>query len=183
MLKPFETVSSEELITNPYWSYHFDRYILPDGKNQGEYHYVHSNGATLVIPVLENGDIVMVEQFRYLNRRISLEFPGGGLRKGMDPVQNALAELHEETGYKAGKIVQIGHYNPYNGVSDEICYVYVAQALTASAAHPEVTEDTRTVIMSVAQIITAIQHGRIWDGMSLAAWALYSHSAIQDKAL
>ncbi|MBK9249900.1 MAG: NUDIX hydrolase [Ignavibacteria bacterium] len=66
----------------------------------GEYHYVHSRGATLIIPQLPDGTFILVRQFRYLLQRESLEFPCGGINpQWAEPLENAHKELLEETGY------------------------------------------------------------------------------------
>ncbi len=172
MIKKYDTLESTLIKRNPYWDYVLDKYVLPDG-NEGEYHYVSSRGATLIIPSLGNNTFAMVRQYRYLNKRYSLEFPGGGIKQGLAPEMNAREELAEETGYLAGELSLIGEYNPYNGVTNEICYIYYANRLTADAANPEPSEEIGIVRLSKSDIVELIKRGEIWDGMTLAAWALF----------
>ncbi|MBM2813519.1 MAG: nudF [Ignavibacteria bacterium] len=172
MLKKLNTLSSELKFTNPYWEYKFDKYELPNGEI-GNYHYINSRGATLVIPVCDDGSIVMLRQFRYLNQMASIEFPGGGIKEGNTPEKNAYEELKEETGFIAGKLKSIGFFNPYNGVTNEICNVYLAEKLTESEAKPEDTEEFEILFLNKQQMIELIKKGEIWDGMTLAAWSLY----------
>lgn len=173
-MNAFERIDSELLKANPYWEYWLDKYRLPNG-SAGDYHYVKSNGSTIVIPKDRDGSIYLVEQFRYLNQKLSIEFPGGGIKKGLTPEQNAAEELKEEIGFTAGKLSFIGIYNPFNGVTDEICYVYLAEDLDYIGASPDISESVKTVKHSKKQLIENIKNNQIWDGMTLAAWCLFNN--------
>lgn len=172
MKKKYDTISSELVRKNPFWDYKLDKYVLPDGSH-GEYHYVNSRGATMIIPVDDNNTFTMVRQYRYLNKRHSVEFPGGGIKQGLTPYMNAKEELAEETGIVPGNMKLIGEYNPYNGVTNEICYIYYATGLTAFQSQPEPSEEIEIVRLTGEQIVQHIKQGEIWDGMTLAAWAIY----------
>ena len=175
MLKSLETISSVVKYSNPYWEYKFDEYKLPNG-NIGEYHYVNSFGSTIVIPRNDNGNYILTRQYRYLNKKYSIEFPGGGLKRGVDPIENALNELKEETGYIAKEIFLIGDYNPFNGVTNEICKVYLATDLLKGSAKPDISEEFEILEINYKEIINKISKGEIWDGMTLSAWVLYYYS-------
>ncbi|MDC1067885.1 NUDIX hydrolase [Candidatus Kapabacteria bacterium] len=171
-MKKFEKISSKVKFKNPWWEYWEDSYNLPNG-NIGEYHYVNTHGSTFIIPINSDGKIIMVEQFRYLNSKLSLEFPGGGLPKGMDPKENALKELKEETGFTCNKINQLGVFNPYNGVTNEICYVFVAEQLQIGEQNLEESEELEIKLYSEQEINKMIASNHIWDGMTMAAWSLF----------
>lgn len=180
MKEKFDTVSSELVRANDYWEYKLDRYVMPSG-NVGEYHYVNSRGATFILPKLENNTFILIRQYRYLNRRYSIEFPGGGQKEGLTPKENALAELREEAGLKPGTIELIGEFNPYNGVSNEICHVFFAEDFEKCEAAPEESEELEIVEMSAEEINRLIKTNEIWDGMTLAAWSLYLNSDFYKK--
>jgi ADP-ribose pyrophosphatase len=148
-----------------------DIFELPTGKRR-EYHYVHSNGSALVIPILADRSILMVNQYRYLLDRESLEFPCGSVKDGATHEQTAWHEMAEETGHSAKQLFQIGEFNPYNGVTDEICRVYVARELQHVGDNPDETEEFELVPVTPAQVDEKIQSGEIWDGMTIAAWAI-----------
>lgn len=80
MNSKYSTISKQTIDINPYWNYVIEEYILPDF-NIGKYYYVESNGSTIIIPKLSNGNFLLTKQFRYLNKKFSLEFPGGGIKK------------------------------------------------------------------------------------------------------
>ena len=83
------------------------------------------------------------------------------------------AELREEAGLEAGHLEEIGQFNPFNGVTDELCRVSVATGLHAVEAAPDATEEFELLLWSEDQVCRAVADGDIWDGMTLAAWSLY----------
>ncbi|MFC2131343.1 NUDIX domain-containing protein [Bacteroidota bacterium] len=176
-MKKYETISSDLKFRNPYWEYKVDRYVLPGG-NIGEYHYVNSRGAGIIIPRLSDNTFVMVRQYRYLNNKVSIEFPGGGVPEGLSAIENAKKELIEEAGLEAGHIKAIGEYNPYNGVTNEICTVFLAEDLQKTEANPDETEEFEILTLSGKEINNKIINKEIWDGMSIAAWAFFHFSRI-----
>lgn len=170
-LTPWKTLSRTVRFRNPWWSYGHDTVELPNGR-EGEYHYVHSFGSACVIPVLPDGSVLLVRQYRYLGGRESLEFPCGAVKEGATHDSTAWHELAEETGYSAKILLEVGNFNPYNGVTDEICKVYIARDLQHVGAAPDDTEEFELVHLPVHEIDRQIRDGEIWDGMSIAAWHL-----------
>ena len=171
MLHPWKTLSTRIKFKNPWWTYKMDRFSLPTGK-EGKYHYVHTNGSSCVVPILPDGRIMMVKQYRYLARRDSIEFPCGAVKDESTHDETASHELTEETGYAAGELTRAGIFNPYNGVTDELCQVYIARKLTHVGAKPDETEEFEFVPMTPEEVETQILDGTIWDGMTIAAWML-----------
>jgi ADP-ribose pyrophosphatase len=170
-LKPWKTLSTSTTYRNPWWTYNLDRFALASGK-EGDYHYVHTNGSSCVVPILPDGRIMMVRQYRYLGRRESIEFPCGAVKDGSTYDETAAHELAEETGYAAGEIAKAGMFNPYNGVTDELCQVYIARQLRHVGANPDETEEFEFVPMTPEEVEARILDGTIWDGMTIAAWML-----------
>jgi ADP-ribose pyrophosphatase len=157
--------------SNPYWDVRQEPYTATNGVHS-TYYWVHTPGSVMVVPMQDDGRIVMVRQFRYLNRQDSLEFPGGGVKPGMDPEEAARAELGEEAGLASADLVRLGQFNPCNGLTDEICTVYLARTLVPTTARPDPTEDLEILVLHPHEITDAIRQGRLWDGMSIAAWML-----------
>lgn len=178
-MKKFKTIRTVSMIKNPWWEYRFDKYSLPNG-DIGDYHYVFTHGSTFVIPVLNDGKILMTKQYRYLNQKFSIEFPGGGLPKGIAPEENAKKELQEETGFVCNKIELLGVFNPYNGVTPEICTVFVASDLKLSDKNLDETEEIENLTLSKEKIASLISNDEIWDGMTLAAWTLFVNKKMRN---
>ncbi len=171
MLKQWKKISSSVVFKNPWWTYKQDSFKIPDGI-EGEYHYVHTNGASMIVPVSGDGKILLVNQFRYLCAKESIEFPCGGVKDGSTYEATAASELEEETGCRSDTIDYAAEFNPYNGVTDEICKVYIARNLSQVTAVPDSTEEFEILHRSIDEVDTMIKENVIWDGMTIAAWAL-----------
>lgn len=171
MLKRWITRSDEEIARNPWWAYRRAEFEVPDGVT-GTYHYVHTPGAAMIVPVLDSGEVLMVRQYRYLGDRESLEFPAGGVKEGHTALQTARLELAEETGFAAARLTRVGAFNPYNGVTDEVCEVFLAEGLREVPARPDPMEAFERVPCTPARLEALIASGAIWDGMTLATWML-----------
>ena len=170
-LTPWQRVCQEFEVKNPWWTYRKDRTILPNGR-PGEYHFVHVRGSSMILPVLPDGRLILVNQYRYLGNRESLEFPCGSVKENSSYEETAIEELSEETGYRSQSLHLAGQFNPYNGVTDELCSVYIARGLTVVPSHHDETEEFEQVRLTPSEISGEIRGGRIWDGMTLAAWML-----------
>lgn len=168
-LKPWKKLGEHTVVENPWWVYKKDDCRLPSGK-MGEYHYVHSQGSALVIPMMSDGRILMVNQYRYLCQKESIEFPCGSVRQGSSHEETARSELREETGYAGDPLSLIAEFNPYNGVTDEMCRVYLARALRYVGGTPDETEEFELMRFLPQEVDSLVVNGTIWDGMSIAAW-------------
>jgi ADP-ribose pyrophosphatase len=170
-LLPWRTIRETVVARNGWWTYRRDEYELPSGQ-KGEYHYVHTNGASLIVPVTDDGALLLVNQYRYLCRRESLEFPCGGVKDGSSYDETAREELREETGHTSDRLLLVGEFNPYNGVTDEICKVFIARNLTFVGGAPDETEQFELVRLKPEEMEARIAGGKIWDGMTIAAWGI-----------
>jgi ADP-ribose pyrophosphatase len=168
-LSKWRKLTQKELFKNPWWIYRQDTFSLPNGE-VGDYFYVHTNGSSIVVPVLGDGRVVMVKQYRYLRDEMSLEFPCGGVKAGSNYLSAAAQELEEESGYTAGVLEQVGEFNPFNGVTNEMCRVYVGRDLKHVGTKPDPTEEFEHFELTPAEIDRRMLSGEIWDGMSIAAW-------------
>jgi ADP-ribose pyrophosphatase len=172
VLTRLRRLATELIHANPWWEYRHDRYTFPNG-SEGDFYYAHTKGAVFVIPQFDDGSLLLLRQFRYLNQRESLEFVGGGMKEGLTHEQAAHEELLEEAGLVANELIPLGWFNPMNGLSDEECYVFLAQGLKQQAARPEASEEFEPVRMATIDIDRLIAAGEIWDGMTLAAYSLF----------
>lgn len=167
--KKWKTIDTSIHTDNGYWEYRIDRFSIDDSIN-GKYHYIHTGGSTMVVPVTDNGSLLLVNQHRYLNKRDSIEFPCGGMEKNLTKEENAIKELREETGFTSNALEYIGAFNPYNGVTDEMCYVYIARNLTKKPLPADTTEEFQLIEFSNNDFEHAVAENQIWDGMTIAAY-------------
>jgi len=172
VLKQLRRISSEELNSNPWWSYRRDRYLRPND-TEGDYFYIQTPGSVAIVPELANGKLLLLKQFRYLNQRECIEFPGGGGKPGMSVEDVARMELLEEAGMSATELISIGEFNPMNGATDELCQVFIARGLTEAEASPEPTEEFERIEVSLDELEGLVADGTVWDGMTLAVLSLY----------
>ncbi len=129
----------------------------------------------MVIPIHDDGTLVLVKQFRYLWKKESVEFACGGV-KGGDFLASAKNELAEEAQLAARELRQVGEFNPFNGATDEICRVYLATGLSKSTRERDPSEEFEVLRMSVAEFEQLAGKGTIWDCMTLAGWTLARRS-------
>ena len=125
----------------------------------------------MVVAVTPERKVVLVRQFRYPSGKFAFELPGGG-SDGRAPRDAALAELREETGYRASKARCLGEFTVYCGLSDEVCHVYLATGLKPGQPSLEKTEHLTVHEVSIEELQAMIQRGRFSDGMGLAALAI-----------
>ena len=118
---------------------------------------------------------MLVNQYRYLCDRESIELPCGGVKEGKTYEEMAAIELAEETGFTSASITAVGEFNPYNGVTDEICRVFIARDLVRTTAIPDATEEFEILYKTPAEMDNLIRTNTIWDGMTIAAWSLVRH--------
>lgn len=102
---------------------------LPNGRAAKRELIAHPGGAGMVA-VDENGNVLMVEQYRIAARSMMLEIPAGKLEYGEDPKTCAEREITEETGYEAGKVVFLGDYYATPGYCEEVLHLYLGTELT-----------------------------------------------------
>jgi ADP-ribose pyrophosphatase len=173
MFQRWKKLTSQIVHENPFWRYRKDEFERQGGQ-RGEYFYASTHGSAMVVPLTAQGELVLVEQYRYLVDRSSLEFPCGGVAAHEAPLEAAARELAEESGC-AADLTALGTFSPWNGVTDEICHVYLADPVRAdvTGARPDDTESFILHKLLPRDFELQIARGQIWDGMTLAAYALY----------
>lgn len=139
---------------------------LPDGR-QARREIVEHPGAVAIVPILDNGEVILVNQFRAPINRIALEIPAGKLEPGELPENCAMRELEEETGYSAGKLEHKATFFTTPGFSDEIMHLYVATQLKRSRKHPDADEFLETETIPLDELKKMARNGEIVDGKTL----------------
>ena len=149
-----------------------DTVRLPDG-SLGTREYIVHPGAVLMVPVLEDGRVVVVHQFRYPVGRNMIEFPAGKLDPGESALATAQRELREEAGYVATSWEPMGCIHSVVGYSDEKIEFFVARGLTHVGPELDDGEFLEVETMSVDEMLAALDRGEITDAKTVAALLLY----------
>lgn len=125
-------------------------------------------GAAVFIPQTDNGDLLLVRQYRQPLRTMLLEFPAGTLDEGEDGLTCARREIREEVGYEAAEWIDLGILYPAPGFCNEVQHGFLARNLTASTQALDEDEIIEVVTMPVPHVEQAIKAGEILDGKSIA---------------
>jgi len=134
---------------------------------------IRYNGAAVVLPVLADGSIVLIQNYRFAVEERLWELPAGMLEEGEDPRLCAARELTEETGYSAGRIEKLGEFFTGPGTSDERMHSFLARDLTDGRQDLERYEEITVSVVPEARVRQMVRSGEIHDGKTLATLALY----------
>jgi ADP-ribose pyrophosphatase len=153
--------------------YYQDTVKIPNG-NVAKWDFIQHKGAAAVIPVKEDGKIIMVRQFRNALDRETLEIPAGGLNSVEEPTDAAaMRELEEETGYKTDKLELLLSLRTTVAFCNEKIDVYVAKDLKPSKQHLDEDEYLDVVSYDLDELIRMIYDCKIQDSKTVAALLAY----------
>ncbi len=149
-----------------------DRVVLPSGV-EAVREVVRHPGAAAVVPVLPDGRILLVEQYRYAADGTLLEIPAGTLDAGETPRACAGRELEEETGYRAARWRRLASFFAAPGTLDEVITVFLALGLKRGRRALDDEEDGLALrAMSLERALAAVRRGRVRDGKSIVGLLL-----------
>lgn len=174
-------ISSENVFDGVLLHVKRDEIELPNGHKTVR-EWIKHPGASAVIPLLPDNEIILVRQFRYPIGKVTLEIPAGKLDVvGEDPIECAKRELSEETGYTAGKIWKLTTIATTVGFSDEYIHLYAATDLTAGEIHPDSDEFINVVKMPLTAALQMVETGKIFDSKSAVAILLLAKQIFHKK--
>ncbi|MCK5520125.1 MAG: NUDIX hydrolase [Candidatus Marinimicrobia bacterium] len=150
---------------------------LPNGK-QCVREFIHHPGAVVIIPILDNGDVVMERQFRYPSGQVFLELPAGKIDAGEDHRTCGERELLEETGYLAKNFEYIGKLHPGIGYTDEIIYIYKATGLKNVGSKLDEDEFLEVFTAPLNEIYEMMLAGKITDAKTMISLFWVKHHLI-----
>ncbi len=171
MFKKFQKLSEEVVATNPWWTYKHDKYKCDE--KEYDYFYGELTGNAIVVPVLDDGRIALIRQYRYLQDRSGIEFPMGGIMAGETPLQAAMRELREETGLESTNFSKVAEFEPTLGILKDRSSVFIANEISSQIGNSlDAVEDIELVLRRPDEINEMIKRGEIWSGQTLATWTL-----------
>ena len=157
---------SVELLKGNFLHAFRDTVALPDGKTATREYVVHP-GAVMVVPLLDNGKLVMERQYRYPIQQVMIEFPAGKLNPGEDRLGCAKRELLEETGYTAREWAYAGQMHPVISYSTEFIDVWFARGLTLSERALDEGEYLEVITATPSELLEWCRDGRVTDSKTL----------------
>ncbi|AFY36903.1 NUDIX hydrolase [[Leptolyngbya] sp. PCC 7376] len=155
------------------FSYEVSRMRLPNG-TVGEYGCVRHPGGALIVPVTDDGKLVLVKQYRFAMQGRIFEFPAGTIEDGEESLDTVKHELPEEAGYDAKNWQFLGKFPICPGYSDEWIFSYLATGLTKLENPPaqDEDEDIEVVLWTPAEFEEAIKRGDRIDAKTIASFYL-----------
>ena len=143
-----------------------DTVRLPNGHTI-DLEVIRHPGASAVVPLKEDGTVVLIRQFRHAANGFIYEIPAGKLHPKEDPLDCAARELEEEIGYKAGRFELLSSIFTAPGFADEVIHIYLATGLTIGTQNLDQDEVLEVVAMPLREAISKIEDGTIRDGKTI----------------
>ena len=160
------TVAQDTVYRGKFLDVRRDVVRLPDGAQTQREYIVHP-GAVMVVPLLEDGRLLLERQFRYPMGRVMLEFPAGKLEAGEDPLVCAVRELAEETGYTAAEWARAGILHNAIAYSTEGIDIWFARGLREGNAQLDEGEFLELATATEEELDAFAQQGQLTDAKTL----------------
>lgn len=160
--------SSKQVYDGKLLKVFYDEVTLPN-QTASSREWIKHPGACAVVPVFEDGTIMLLKQFRYPPRKVFIEVPAGKIDPGEYPVRTAERELLEESGVECAHIVQTGSFYPAIGYADEIIHTYVAWGLTIKKQNADEDEFLEPYRITYQKAIDMIATGEMTDAKTISA--------------
>ena len=160
------TVSTTVVYKGDFLDVRQDEVLLPNGET-GTREWINHPGAVVIVPILPNGEIALIKQFRYAAGSEFIELPAGKLDAGEDPEECALRELEEEIGYRANKIKFLANIHPAIGFTNEIMGVFLAENLEKTEHNRDNDEFLELVPTTLTEALNLVWENKITDVKSI----------------
>ena len=156
------TIRSERVFDGVFLHVNRDTVRLPDG-NETAREYILHPGAVMLIPLLDDGRVVMERQWRHPLARAFIEFPAGKIDVGEPPLRTCERELREETGYSAERFTHLATINNAISYSNEHIEIYLASGLRAGERKLDDGEFLDVLTVPAAQVLDWVRDSTITD--------------------
>ena len=124
-------------------------------------------GAVVIVPLLDDGRVVMIRQYRHATGKVLWELPAGLLEKGEEPACAARRELVEEVGYEVGELALLFSTYLSPGFSSELAYVFVARGLRKVEARTQPDESIRVAEMPLGEAVAMVRRGEVQNAAAI----------------
>jgi len=175
-----EILSHREVYNGKIVSLHVDSIRQESGESTLR-EVVHHPGGVAAVPVLDDGRIVLIRQFRYPLGKYIWEIPAGKLDGGYNPRDTIALELEEEIGYTAGSLIEMCSFYASPGFCDEVIHLFLAGKLVPCARRPETGEHINPEARTLDECLRMIADGEIMDGKSILGILWFERSFAQNS--
>lgn len=163
-----QVLQREELYRGRVFRLDREQVVLGNGE-EVRLDLIRHPGASAVLPIAGEADLLMVRQYRHAVGDFIWEIPAGTLDQGEDPMVCAHRELAEETGFRARSMEKIGEITPLPGYSDERIHLFLATGLVEARQHLDADEWLDVRRLPIETVMEMSRDGRIQDGKTLCA--------------
>jgi ADP-ribose pyrophosphatase len=154
--------------------------VTPDGAEHVR-EVVRHPGAVVILPLLDDGRVCFVRNYRVAVAETLIELPAGTLEPNEDPAETARRELAEETGYRASRIDHLLTFCMSPGILDERMHLYIARQLVAGPMALEPGEDIEPVLCTWDETLAMVRRGEIRDAKTLVGLLYYRALAARNR--
>lgn len=155
-------ISSEQVFDGNFLKVQRDQVRLPNGQIASR-EYIKHPGAVVILPVFEDGSVLLERQYRYPLKQVFIEFPAGKIDPGEDPLACAKRELQEETGYTAQSWQFVCTIHNAIAYADEHLEIYLAKDLTPGEINLDENEFLESYRAPLAELSEAVRLGQVTD--------------------
>jgi ADP-ribose pyrophosphatase len=165
-------LSTQSVVRTPYYGVRLDRLRHPQGHELDYYVIEFARQAVGVVPVDEDGQALLVQQWRHPVEKLTWSVPAGAIERGESAADAAIRELREEAGHAAGRLEFLYRYHPSIGVADQTFHVFVARGVRELGTRPD-NEIHAARFFTREEIEGLLDRNEIVDGMSLTALLMW----------
>jgi ADP-ribose pyrophosphatase len=170
--KTAQILSSKMIYEGKIFGIRRDEVIEPSGVHALREVITHP-GSVVVLPVLPDGRILLIRQYRHATRQYLWELVAGRIDAGENPRKAAARELIEETGYRAKRFSLLLDVFPTPGFLEERMHIFLAEGMTAGEAQPEDDEKITSKTYSKKELEQMMRRGKLRDAKSIAGLLYY----------
>jgi 8-oxo-dGTP pyrophosphatase MutT (NUDIX family) len=172
--RPWQVLKRTTIYDSPWVRLHRDDVRLPDGSMIDGHHVVDfPRPAVCVVPIGDDGRILMIEHYRFITDTIGWEVPAGRIDEDEHLEAAAARELREETGYVADRLEYVGVYHPCNGSTNLTFHVYFGYGMRQVGERTDTNEAMRVAWFSADEVWAMIAANEARDGLTLTALLWY----------